>query len=738
MKTSPYLLGQPVVLGLCLIASLFIARPVSAHPLGNDTVSHFSVIYILPDRFELDLLLDIAETPSAVYRRDEIDTDHDDDDTVAEQNAWLDRKAGELAGLLRVTLDARPLPLAPLAEAFDPRTGQKAEASRVIIKQPGFGGMPTYRMMVRYGARYPAPLDAAEHTITYVDGTFESVPGLRRVLLEETSVASTKAVTLAELKAVVASQPAGTPSLLPRSLRSVLDQKKAGIGAQARLDAAPDADTLRLLDADRCFAIAETDIGLAIFRSPFVQIIPPRPSYWSEGSDPFLWDQYDPSALPQEKSATIRFQLRTPCPAPGAAAATSDSATSSPSAASQPATMPAFVKKWTDPRNDPARASEYYRQADTLVGMLREMNSGRGFMLFLTITVLAFVWGAGHALMPGHAKTVVAAYLISQRGTYWHAVLLAIVVTVTHTALVVIVGFIVFAYQRTHPNLGPQIQLWLGTLAGALVSIMGLTLIWRAATGRIVHHHHDHDHHHHEDLPWWRRLFTHSHAHVGHRHHHHHHGHSHSHGHHHGHGHSHHHHDHSHDHGHDHSHDHGHAHSHDHHGDTHSHDHRDHREAEGTRQLVDAASSSTTNPAPAGAPHDHHHHASAEPISTRMLLMLGITGGIVPCPTAMIILLLGIGANVVAWSLYAVGVFSLGLSLTLMGIGFLALASRRFATRLLSDAEHEGEMTTTGQRLMFQVIPALSGLAVVVLGGMIAANYLHMMRVGQPLFPWLG
>ena len=62
-----------------------------------------------------------------------------------------------------------------------------------------------------------------------------------------------------------------------------------------------------------------------------------------------------------------------------------------------------------------------------------------------------------------------------------------------------------------------------------------------------------------------------------------------------------------------------------------------------------------------------------EPLTMRMLLLLGITGGIVPCPTATIILLLGISANVVAGALYAVGIFSLGLALTLMLIGFLAI-----------------------------------------------------------------
>jgi ABC-type nickel/cobalt efflux system permease component RcnA len=121
-----------------------------------------------------------------------------------------------------------------------------------------------------------------------------------------------------------------------------------------------------------------------------------------------------------------------------------------------------------------------------------------------------------------------------------------------------------------------------------------------------------------------------------------------------------------------------------------------------------------------------------------MLLMLGITGGIVPCPTAMIIMLLGIGANVVLGALYAVGVFSLGLALTLMVIGFLALYSRRFAGKMLMDAEHEGELSGTGQKLMLQIIPAISGGVVVALGLAITAHYVHFLRTGRSLFPWLG
>ena len=48
-------------------------------------------------------------------------------------------------------------------------------------------------------------------------------------------------------------------------------------------------------------------------------------------------------------------------------------------------------------------------------------------------TVLAFAYGGVHALAPGHAKTITAAYLIGAHATPWHAVLLGVVVTVSHT-----------------------------------------------------------------------------------------------------------------------------------------------------------------------------------------------------------------------------------------------------------------------------------------------------------------
>ena len=118
--------------------------------------------------------------------------------------------------------------------------------------------------------------------------------------------------------------------------------------------------------------------------------------------------------------------------------------------------------------------------------------------------------------------------------------------------------------------------------------------------------------------------------------------------------------------------------------------------------------------------------------------MLGIAGGIVPCPTATIIMLLGVGTGIVAGALYAIVVFSLGLALTLMLVGFLALSSRRYAARLLLDADKGNELSPAGKRLLHRILPTLSGLAVVILGTFLTIHYIYRLTAGRTLFSWLG
>ncbi|MBI2806429.1 MAG: hypothetical protein HYX68_15725 [Planctomycetes bacterium] len=135
---------------------------------------------------------------------------------------------------------------------------------------------------------------------------------------------------------------------------------------------------------------------------------------------------------------------------------------------------------------------------------------------FLLTMLLAFVFGAAHALTPGHGKTLVAAYLVGERGTVWHAVYLGLVTTLTHTGVVmllaVILTFLPNDMQRTFQA---WIQNGLGLVMGLIVTGMGFWLLLQRLAGRADHihldggdhHHHGHHHHHPQAgtnaVGWW-------------------------------------------------------------------------------------------------------------------------------------------------------------------------------------------------------------------------------------------
>lgn len=88
-------------------------------------------------------------------------------------------------------------------------------------------------------------------------------------------------------------------------------------------------------------------------------------------------------------------------------------------------------------------------------------------------------------------------------------------------------------------------------------------------------------------------------------------------------------------------------------------------------------------------PHDHEHmhdHPVAvaqERPGLRALLAIGISGGIVPCPAALAILLAAIAKQQLVIGLVAVIVFSLGLAVVLVTAGLVVVHANRFAGRVL-------------------------------------------------------
>jgi len=72
-----------------------------------------------------------------------------------------------------------------------------------------------------------------------------------------------------------------------------------------------------------------------------------------------------------------------------------------------------------------------------------------------------------------------------------------------------------------------------------------------------------------------------------------------------------------------------------------------------------------------------------EPVSTRQLLLLGITGGLVPCPAALVVLLSAVGLHRIAFGFFLIVAFSAGLAAVLIASGLLAVHVGKHFTRLV-------------------------------------------------------
>ncbi|MDN3358523.1 High-affinity nickel-transporter [Actinomadura sp. DC4] len=112
---------------------------------------------------------------------------------------------------------------------------------------------------------------------------------------------------------------------------------------------------------------------------------------------------------------------------------------------------------------------------DSLVGA-RHLTVPVGLLALL----LAVALGASHAAMPGHGKTVMAAYIAGRSGRIRDAVTVGMTVTVTHTGGVLLLGFLLSVSTSLA---GESLLSWLGVISGLLVMAIGLGLLrsaWRA------------------------------------------------------------------------------------------------------------------------------------------------------------------------------------------------------------------------------------------------------------------
>lgn len=109
--------------------------------------------------------------------------------------------------------------------------------------------------------------------------------------------------------------------------------------------------------------------------------------------------------------------------------------------------------------------------------------------------LLAAVTGAGHALTPGHGKTIMSAYLVGTRGRPRDALLLGLAVTVSHTLGVLVLAGVVLAASSAMP--ADRLYPVLSGMSGLLVVGIGAWLLLGCLRGRrAVGQPHDHPHPH--------------------------------------------------------------------------------------------------------------------------------------------------------------------------------------------------------------------------------------------------
>jgi ABC-type nickel/cobalt efflux system permease component RcnA len=307
----------------------------------------------------------------------------------------------------------------------------------------------------------------------------------------------------------------------------------------------------------------------------------------------------------------------------------------------------------TAPRSEGGEAGESRTGGDGFAATFKRAAAGEGVLFVLLLA--AFGWGALHALSPGHGKAMVAAYLVGTRGRPRHAVALGATVTVAHTIGVFALGFVTLALSQY--VLPEDLYPWLNLVSGLLVVVIGAGVLRSRVRWARARRAASGGGAEPPDEHGPSADAGHSHSH----HHHHHHGHGIARG--------------------------------------------------GLRHFLDHLR---------GREHGHHHaHAPAreDTVTGRSLVGLGAAAGLIPCPSALVVLLGAISQHEVALGLLLIVAFSLGLAATLTLLGLLVVWARRaLPRRSVPRAGGLGRLVAS--------LPAASAVAIVGIGFLLTANAL--------------
>jgi nickel/cobalt exporter len=113
-----------------------------------------------------------------------------------------------------------------------------------------------------------------------------------------------------------------------------------------------------------------------------------------------------------------------------------------------------------------------------------------------------------------------------------------------------------------------------------------------------------------------------------------------------------------------------------------------------------------------GHEHHHHHHPDADGPGFRSLLAVGVSGGLLPCPSALVVLLAAISLHRVAFGLLLIVAFSAGLALAITGVGLVAVLAKRAFARARFDGG------------VFALLPSISAGVILLAGIVMTAHAL--------------
>jgi ABC-type nickel/cobalt efflux system permease component RcnA len=157
-------------------------------------------------------------------------------------------------------------------------------------------------------------------------------------------------------------------------------------------------------------------------------------------------------------------------------------------------------------------AAAQKRLNDTISAEFRSVRDGGSRLAILAILGLSFLYGALHAVGPGHGKAVVASYFVANRARWTAGIVMGSMISLIQgVSAIAMVGLLAILLQwRQFEVLNRTASVEF--VSYALIALLGAVMLFRAVTGRGHHHHGLGEHAHHEHHEHHEHEHAHDHA----------------------------------------------------------------------------------------------------------------------------------------------------------------------------------------------------------------------------------